>query len=210
MRFDSLKKIRIGQIVEIQAYKYDGKLYRQWNKAKVIFADDKNLVCFMHKTKVTELENKGWVYREPVIWVFSKKHLFNAIITIKKDGNHYYINLASTPIFEDETIKFIDYDLDVKVYPFKDLKIVDREEFFANSKKFNYPQKLKELIYKQLSDIITMYDGYKYIFDDKNITYYKKLAETDKLLETVSVNNNKKQQKKKTKKPVKKTNMKKN
>ncbi|APJ38357.1 DUF402 domain-containing protein [Mycoplasmopsis pullorum] len=174
--------LKVGKMITVQAYKYNGQLYRQWNKAKVLYNNQNHIVLILFKTKVTESSGKGWVYREPVIWFFSKKNMFNGLILLKKNGHYTYINLASTPIFEDETLKFVDYDLDVKCYPHKDLKIVDRDEFFTNSKKFKYPQSLKNAVYKNLSVLTEMYNNYQYFFNDKIIEYYLKKAIEDKII----------------------------
>ncbi|MGL4357107.1 MAG: DUF402 domain-containing protein [Cetobacterium sp.] len=57
---------------------------------------------------------------------------FNATLTIKKDGFYYYANLSSPFFFEENTIKYIDYDYDVKKYPGKKFSIVDHNNFVTN------------------------------------------------------------------------------
>lgn len=177
-----INDLRVGTILKVQAYKFNGLLYRQWNQAKIIYNNEKHIVLILYKTKVTELNGAGWVYKEPVIWFMPKKQNFNCLILIKKNGFYRYINLASTPIFEDDTIKFIDYDLDVKCYPQKELKIVDRDEFNTNGKLMKYPDSLKNKILDELSNVIKMYNNFQYFFSDEIIKYYLKIAENDKIL----------------------------
>lgn len=177
-----INDLRVGTILKVQAYKFNGLLYRQWNQAKIIYNNEKHIVLILYKTKVTELNGAGWVYKEPVIWFMPKKQNFNCLILIKKNGFYRYINLASTPIFEDDTIKFIDYDLDVKCYPQKELKIVDRDEFNTNGKIMKYPDVLKNKILDELSNVIKMYNNFQYFFSDDIIKYYLKMAENDKIM----------------------------
>jgi hypothetical protein len=47
-------KLKKGTIVNIQAYKHDGTLYRQYNGVKVIKCDLNECILFMYKTKVIE------------------------------------------------------------------------------------------------------------------------------------------------------------
>ncbi|WAM02954.1 DUF402 domain-containing protein [Mycoplasmopsis cynos] len=72
-------------------------------------------------------------------------------------GKSYYINLSSYPIFEDRTIKFIDYDLDLKSYPTKELQIVDKEEFNENSRYYGYSKLTKTKIFKEVRNVVELY-----------------------------------------------------
>ncbi|WP_027120815.1 DUF402 domain-containing protein [Mycoplasmopsis lipofaciens] len=172
----------IGSIINVQAFKYDGELYRQWNGVKVLRNTDQHYVLFIYKTKVAESKKRSWVYREPVIWFLPKNNMYNALILLKPKQNYIYINLASKPFYEDNTIKFIDYDIDVKCYPTRNLNIVDKEEFLENSQKYKYSKKLIRLIYNSLSDIVEKYDNNEYFFNLDVINYYINMAKKDKSL----------------------------
>nr|WP_307923709.1 DUF402 domain-containing protein [Mycoplasmopsis bovis] len=101
-----------GSIIDVQAYKYDGTLYRQWNGVKVLRNTSKHYVLLMYKTRVSEQNNHNWVYRDYVLWFLPKHSMYNALILLKpsKKQNYSYINVASYPIYEDNTIKFIDLE----------------------------------------------------------------------------------------------------
>ncbi len=72
----------------------------------------KHYVLLMYKTRVSEQNNHNWVYRDYVLWFLPKHSMYNALILLKpsKKQNYSYINVASYPIYEDNTIKFIDLD----------------------------------------------------------------------------------------------------
>ncbi|MCU4706376.1 DUF402 domain-containing protein [Mycoplasma sp. CSL7503-lung] len=190
MKWD-FSKVQIGQMVNIQAYKHNGKLYRQWSNAKIIFHNKRHIVLSLKGTRVVETSKnyKGWKYKEDAIWFFPKDSLYNTIVLIKRKlGYSYYTNLASRPIFEDNTIKFIDYDLDIKSYPNRDLQIVDKEEFKENSKLYNYPEQLKKDIYNELTEVITLYNKDEYFFNEGIIAYYLELMLKDKLIDLKTYN----------------------
>lgn len=162
-----MEKLQIDKIVNIQAYKYNGKLYRQWNGCQILENNSKHIIATLNKTKVIEPNKQKWIIKEPTIWIFSKNFLWNAIISLKKNEPYVYVNLASTPIYEDNTIKYIDYDLDIKVYPRKELNILDKLDFLNNAKKMNYSKKLMNIVYEELKKIIELYYSDEYIFNNK-------------------------------------------
>ena len=50
------------------------------------------------------------------------------ITQLKKDGVYYYCNLASPALYDREAIKYIDYDLDIKVFPDDSLIHLDEDD----------------------------------------------------------------------------------
>ena len=54
--------------------------------------------------------------REPAIVYFHKKYWFNIIAMIREKG--FRITQSASPyVLDDEALKYIDYDLDIKVFP---------------------------------------------------------------------------------------------
>ncbi|WP_025755189.1 DUF402 domain-containing protein [Mycoplasmopsis cricetuli] len=185
MQWD-FKNLKVGQMVDVQAYKFNGFLYRQWSSAKVIFNNSRHVVLFLSNTKVNEYDKclNRWRYTESALWFLPKNSYFNAIILLKNNfGIYHYINIASKPIFEEGTIKFIDYDLDVKCYPKKELQIVDRDEFSRNIVQMQYPENLRKKVFEELKNIISLYTNYAYFFNNEIFAYYLDILVKDKLLD---------------------------
>ncbi|UUD36094.1 DUF402 domain-containing protein [Mycoplasmopsis citelli] len=180
------KNLRVGQMIDVQAYKFNGFLYRQWNSAKVIFNNSRHIVLFLCNTKVSDYNKKinHWKYTEHALWFFPKNSYFNAILLLKQNaGIYHYMNIASKPIFEDQTLKFIDFDLDIKCYPEKDLQIVDRDEFLRNIVQMKYPKKLKKIVFEEVKNIFSLYTDYKYFFNPEILIYYLDILLADKLID---------------------------
>ena len=159
-----MQKINIGHFVNVQAFKYDGNLYRQWNGVKIILNNDDYVCCLLNKTKVVEKEGQKWTIKEPTLWFFSKKYFFNTTILQRKNGLYYYINLASPFFYEDDTIKYIDFDYDIKIYPNKSFLIVDHVDFQKNKQKW-YDQDTIDTIHKNISAIAQKHHKKEGIFD---------------------------------------------
>ncbi|QSF13401.1 DUF402 domain-containing protein [Mycoplasma sp. Mirounga ES2805-ORL] len=170
----------VGSIINVQAYKFDGTLYRQWNGVKVLRNTKQHYVLFMYKTQVAELNKRDWIFNEPVIWFMPKNSMYNCLSMLKPKTNYNYVNLSSRPIYEDNTIKFIDFDIDVKKYGSREILVVDGDEFLENSKKYKYPIDLKNKILEELDEILHNEVDEKYFFNKKVINYYIDLAKKDK------------------------------
>ncbi|WP_051599955.1 DUF402 domain-containing protein [Mycoplasma elephantis] len=178
-------KLSVGDYINVQAYKHNGVLYRQWNNLRVLDINENFISLLLKKTKVVEKTGKKWVFNDTGLWLFSKKGLYNCLITIKPNGWYNYINIASKFIYEDKTIKYVDYDLDIKVYPEESLRIVDRNEFTANRKKYKYPDSLVKNLYKQLESLINSYYNSQGIFNEDLINEIINKARDEKLLVNV-------------------------
>ena len=162
-----LEKIKSGQILNVQAYKHDGTLYRQWNGLKVLEVSNEAVVLLMFKTKVIEKSGQRWIVREPTLWWFPREGWYNTTGLIRASGTYFYTNLASPFLFEDNTIKYIDYDLDIKAYPGKPVKVVDRKEFERHSEQMGYGTKLIKIVEDELQAVLKLIKAGDYYFDDE-------------------------------------------
>ena len=77
---------------------------------------------------------------------FFDNEWFNIIVQLKKDGIYYYCNIASPFIIEEGTIKYIDYDLDLRIFPDGEYKILDQMEYNYHKRILNYYIRPHELI----------------------------------------------------------------
>lgn len=175
-------KITQGQVINVQAYKHDGRLYRQWNGAKVIEVSSEHAVLFMYKTKVLEENGQKWVVREPMLWFFEWEGFYNTTALLRPSGTHFYTNLASPAVYEEGTIKYIDYDLDIKAYPAQKMRVVDKKEWSDHIIEYGYSDELVERIEETteyVKGLIKNNEGY---FDDEVIqTYIADLIEGQQL-----------------------------
>src|SRR5699024_12801143 len=83
------------------------------------------------KTVVTEGDGRSWITREPAICYFHVERWFNIIGMLKTDGIHYYCNISSPFLYEEKALKYIDYDLDLKVFPRSEERRVGKESGFV-------------------------------------------------------------------------------
>lgn len=146
----------IGHKYEIHSYKHDGKLYQAWDEAVLLEIHDKYLVFGNDKTKVTEIDGRTWHTKEPAALFFFFNNWYNIIGQYKKNGIYYYCNIASPFVIEDNTIKYIDYDLDLRVFPDGGFKVLDRGEYRYHKSIMNYPEKIDRIVKGELTNLINM------------------------------------------------------
>ena len=145
-----------GDKYTIHCYKHNGTIHRTWDEAIILEETEDYIVCANNHVKVTESNGRSHKTKEPAIMFFYKHNWYNIIGQLKYDGVYYYCNLASPYIIEGKTIKYIDYDLDLRVFPDGAFKILDRGEYKYHKSKMNYPESIDRIVKDDLSNLINL------------------------------------------------------
>lgn len=170
-----MRNICIGDKYQIQCYKHNGKIHRAWDEAIVLDVQNDYIVFGNNRTLVIEAQGTWWKTKEPAIMYFFKNKWFNIIAQMKKDGIYYYCNIATPFILEDNTIKYIDYDLDLRIFPNGEYKVLDRMEYDYHKKIMNYGEDLDKVINAGLDELIDIYKNNATMFDSKRNEEYCQL-----------------------------------
>ena len=176
-----MKKFKLGDHLNIHSYKHDSKIHRSWDEATYLNEDEEYMIFGNYKTLVVESDGRTWHTKEPAIMFFYKNRWFNVLAQFKKQGLFYYCNIATPYLIDDKIIKYIDYDLDLRVFPDGGFKILDKNEYNYHKKIMHYSDELDEIVKSELSSLIELKRANKGPFD-KNIVneYYEeyiKIAE---------------------------------
>lgn len=164
--------MNIGNNYMIHSYKHNGSIHRSWDEARLLDIKDDYMVFGNNRTKVTEADGRSWNTKEPAILYFYNNCWFNVIAQIKEDGIYYYCNIASPYIIEDNTIKYIDYDLDLRVFPDNTYKVLDKGEYKYHMKKMEYPKELDKILKNELNELIKIQKDKKGPFNTDEIAKY--------------------------------------
>jgi protein associated with RNAse G/E len=167
-----MKKYKVGDVLTIHCYKHDGKLHRTWDEATILDIKDDMLVCGNDKTMVNESDGRVHQTNEPAILFFYKDKWFNIIGQLKSQGLFYYCNIATPYLIEDDIIKYIDYDLDLRVFPDGAFRVLDRNEYKYHSKIMHYPKELDMILKRELTELIDMKKQKKEPFLPETIEKY--------------------------------------
>lgn len=166
------EKLIIGKKYEIHGYKHNGKIHRSWDEAVLLEIHDSYLIFGNEKTKVTESDGRTWRTKEPAVLYFFYNSWYNIIGQYKKTGIYYYCNMASPFIIEEGTIKYIDYDLDLRVFPDGSFKVLDRGEYKYHKKVMEYPEKIDKILKDELTNLINLVRKKSGAFKPGTIEHY--------------------------------------
>lgn len=158
---------KTGSTIEIQSYKHDGSLHRTWDETLILSGSKETIIGGNNQTIVTESDGRKWQTKEPAIIYFSTTEWFNIICMIRPDGNYYYCNLGSPVTWDEEALKYIDYDLDIKVFPNGTYKLLDEDEYSLHREKMNYPLKLDKILRRHVDELINWIEHRKGPFNPK-------------------------------------------
>ena len=171
----------VGNKILIHGYKHNGKIHRCWSKGLVLQETDEHFIVINNRTLVTESDGSMWRTRETAIWYMPKNKWYNVIWMILTSGVYYYCNIASPTLYDGEALKYIDYDLDLKVFPDGNYRILDQEEYRQHAKMMCYSDELDKILKKQLEKLIELAISKKGPFDDnftkKWYKFYQDLKE---------------------------------
>ena len=166
-----------GKWIEIQGYKHDGRMHRIWDSVYVLDETEEYIVVCSTKTKVVEHDFRIRYTKEPAIMVFFKNSWWNVIAMLKKTGITYYVNLASPFIVDSQKIKYIDYDLDLKMYPNGDIKVIDVREYGFHRKKYGYSEDIDTILRYNLVAVKKEMQDKNFPFNkDKIVAYYEQFV----------------------------------
>lgn len=145
-----------GEKLQIHSYKHNGYIHRVWDETTVLRGTKNIVIGGNDRTIVTESNGRTWVTREPAICYFHTEYWFNVIGMLRNDGVHYYCNLSSPFVVEGKIIKYIDYDLDIKVFPDMTFQLLDEDEYAQHSRQMNYPAELDGILKENVDKLIEL------------------------------------------------------
>ena len=166
-----MKKNNKERII-IHCYKHNGRLYKTWQDAALLEKTPDCLVLGNCNALVTKVDGRSWHTKEPAIMFFYPNKWFNIIAQLKKTGLFYYCNIASPFIMEDNIVKYIDYDLDLRVFPDGGFRVLDRNEYNYHKRIMKYSKEIDMVIKYSLTELINMKKAQMGPFDKRVIEYY--------------------------------------
>ena len=168
-------RLQVGDVIKIHCYKHNGMIYKTWEKAIVLDINEDYLVLGNNNVLVTKKDGSSWHTKEPAIMFFYKDRWFNIIAQLKHNGLFYYCNIASPYVIDNGVIKYIDYDLDLRVFPDGAFRVLDRNEYNYHKRLMKYPFEINEIIKYELTALINMKRNAVKPFNKETIDYYYRI-----------------------------------
>lgn len=139
-----------GTTIEIVSFKHDQTFHRRWVENQILYSDQSMVVGGNNQTVVEE-KTKTFRTKEPAIFLFYIKYWFNIVIIYDDPTDYfYYCNICSPFKYHKESLRYIDYDIDIIVNKDLSFHIVDKEEYVLNSSRMNYPKEVQHNVEKHI------------------------------------------------------------
>lgn len=159
--------------IQVQGYKHDGRMHRIWDSVFVLEDNEEYISVASSKAiKIIEHDFRVWYTKEPAIMIFFKKRWFNIIAMLKDTGITYYVNLASPTLIDGLKAKYIDYDLDIKLYPNNNIRLIDTKEYDHNRKLYGYSEDIQKILVHNVHEIEEIMKKREFPFSDIKIRKY--------------------------------------
>ena len=167
-----MNELKKGDKISIHCYKHNGTIEHTSDSSIVLENNKDVLVCGNGKTKITEKDGRSYYTNEPAIIFFYKKNWFNIIAQLKSHGLFYYCNIATPYVVDENVIKYIDYDLDLRVFPDGGFRVLDRNEYKYHKKIMHYSDDLDLVLRSELTRLIALKRKNEGPFDRRVIDRY--------------------------------------
>ena len=161
-----------GDKLIVHCYKHNGKIDRISGEAIVLDITDDYIVCANNKVKLTENDGSTHRTKEIAILFFYKKEWFNILAQLKKYGLFYYCNIASPYIIDGNIIKYIDYDLDLRIFPDGSFKVLDKNEYKYHKTTMKYSDEIDTIVQDSLNRLIKMKENGDFPFKEDTVEKY--------------------------------------
>lgn len=133
--------------VVIKSFKHDGHIHRIWfenwpvpeGELHPLHEKEQIQIYINHGTRIRESDGKEWVSKVPGVTYFLPGQWFNIVALLETTGVRYYCNIASPFYRYDDTLTYIDYDLDAIKLPDGTIHVVDEEEYLTHRVHYQYP-----------------------------------------------------------------------
>ena len=97
---------------------------------------------------------------------------------IRDSGVSYYCNLASPYVMDEEALKYIDYDLDVKVFENHEKKLLDVDEYESHKKEMHYSADIDYILKESVKILVDWINNEKGPFSESYVNiWYKRYLE---------------------------------
>ena len=142
----------------MRAYKYDGLLHRTW-PAELLRQEGSLIV--LEATFPDEIIHDllgtipGGTHSLEYYWL---DRWYNIFRFAQPDGKlrNYYCNINVPPTFANDTLSYVDLDLDILVEPDSSYRILDVEDFERNTKRYKYSANVQANAHRAVDELARM------------------------------------------------------
>jgi protein associated with RNAse G/E len=141
--------MKIGDRIQVRAYKSDGTCYRWWQATVEAVEMDVLVVVTLAGEQIEGIDG-DWTSQNTLRVYYWPDRWYSLLEAYAPDGRleEVYVNISSPPEIEDGQIRFTDYELDVSRRPPHEARIYDEDEFAEAASQYGYTEEFQEACYR--------------------------------------------------------------
>jgi len=146
------------KVFTVNSRKFDGKIHKTW-KAKFLKKNENFILLIGSFQKDITHPHLNVIRRGTISYEFFWFKKWYSIFRFHEPDSTFkmfYCNINLPPTISDNTLDYIDLDIDIIVQKDMSYQILDLKEFQKNSQKFSYPQETIKKCYETLRELESM------------------------------------------------------
>jgi protein associated with RNAse G/E len=145
-----------GPSITILTKNYDGTIRKSW-ACRLIEQEGTQLLFVGEFDRDIEHPDLGFIRRGTISYEYYWLDRWINIFRFHEPSGelrNFYCNVNMPPTFRNNTLEYIDLDLDLLVFPNNSYSILDRDEYEANADRYGYPAEVRLHAEKALAELI--------------------------------------------------------
>ena len=144
-----------GQIVTVQARKFDGRIHREW-QARLLARETSHIIVegvFEEEIRHPQL---GVIAPGTLSTEYYWTDRWYSVFRFREPGGelrNYYCNINLPAALDGSVLTFVDLDIDVLVAPDFSLRVLDEDEFATNAARYDYPAAVRDSVPRALAEL---------------------------------------------------------
>jgi protein associated with RNAse G/E len=158
---------QLGRPIHVVSTKYDGSAHWEFDS---FFVLENGPLLIATNFAGQQLHNKAGPWTTPfdVRNHFWSDRWYNVMRCDrpKADGLEYwYCNVTTPALYDGETLRYVDLDLDVRVYANGRIELLDEDEFLENSQRMGYPPDVIEQARRAADELVELATKRRFPFE---------------------------------------------
>lgn len=164
-----------GAPITVRVLKHDGTEYRRWD-AKLSHREGELIVLDGQFDVDVSHELLGEIKRGmKTVEYYWANRWYNVFRFLNEDDStrQWYCNINTPPQLENDTLSYIDLDIDILVQPDFSFKVLDEDEFEMNAKRYGYSEEEKLRALSAIDEVIGMIERrqFPFVLDDTSVSF---------------------------------------
>jgi protein associated with RNAse G/E len=148
----------IGRRIAVCSTKYDGSPHWEFDSWSI---HEEGELLITQNFAGQQLKNPRGLWTTPYhvrnhFWLDERWYNVMRFEDPKTAEFSWYCNVTTPAMFDGETVRYVDLDLDIHVWPSGEIKILDEDEFLENSARMAYPPDVVDAARRALDTLLDL------------------------------------------------------